>query len=197
MALIAAGRRENEPLRVSHPALGRTLRWWCGPLRFPTIHVDPPALDNEAKRRRQGHRLAIERVPEPLGVRRSGATRTESWEVIANEEEAAIGLSGRISLNGLPPSPGPVKRIVEGSDRRGVARVAGITLRDAGFAGTHSSERPLWAECAGCDSGGGGAFRALSSVERSRTEPVSVLSESGSDGVVVAEDGPIGATLGS
>ena len=55
--------------RALHPALGRALRWWCEPLRFPTIHVDPPALDNQAKRRRQAHRLAIERVYAPVPVR--------------------------------------------------------------------------------------------------------------------------------
>jgi len=132
---------------------------------------------------------------------RSGATRTESWEVIANVEDAAIGLSGRISLNGLLPSPGPVKRIVEGDERCGIARAGGITLRGAGLAGAGFAGATLFGttaldDGAGWKSAGGGAFRALSPAELSLLELASVLAESGSDGVAVAEDGPIGAALG-
>src|ERR1700686_1789511 len=55
--------------RALYQALGRAFRWWCGPLRFLTIHIDPLALDNAAKRRRQVHQLAIERVYGSLQVR--------------------------------------------------------------------------------------------------------------------------------
>ena len=91
---------------------------------------------------------------------------------------------------------GPVKRIVEGDDKCGIARVAGITLRGAGLVVAPIIGKGALGECVGWESEGGGAFRASSLVERSRVELVSLLSESGNDGVVVAEDGPIGATLG-
>jgi len=59
-----------------------------------TIHIDPPALDNEAKRRRQVHQLAIERVHESLqvGLR---SNKNRKLEVIANEAEAAIGFPAK------------------------------------------------------------------------------------------------------
>jgi len=95
----------------------------------------------------------------------SGATRTESCEVIANEEEAAIGFCGRTSLNGLLPSPGPVTRIVEDDDRCGTARVAGVTLRGARFLGAPFIVPTVLRECAGLGLAGGGAFRAINPVE--------------------------------
>jgi hypothetical protein len=114
---------------------------------------------------------------------------------MANVEEAAIGLSGRISLNGLLPSPGPVKRIVEGDERRGAAGVAGITLRGAGLVGAPIIGTATLGKCAGWEFAGGGAFRAISPVEPLLSGLASGLSESADDGVVTAEDGPIGATL--
>jgi hypothetical protein len=89
-----------------------------------------------------------------------------------------------------------VKRIVEGDDRCGAARVAGIILRGAGLAGAPIFGTTAMGECAGWEFAGGSAFRAIGPVEPSRSELASVLSESGNDGVVLAEDGPIGATLG-
>ena len=94
--------------------------------------------------------------------------------MIANVEEAAIGFSGRISRNGLLPWPEPVKKIVEGDDRCGAARVAGVTLRGAGL---------------------GGAFRGISPAEPSLSGLASELSESAKGWAVTAEDGPIGPTL--
>jgi hypothetical protein len=55
--------------RALYPARGRTVRSWFGPLPFLPIHIDPPALDTEAKRRRQAHQLATEQVYEPLRAR--------------------------------------------------------------------------------------------------------------------------------
>jgi hypothetical protein len=62
---------EERPSRsiALYPALGRAVRWLRGLLRFLSIRIDPPAADSEAKRRRQAHQLAIERVDEPLQVR--------------------------------------------------------------------------------------------------------------------------------
>jgi hypothetical protein len=91
---------------------------------------------------------------------------------------------------------GPVKRIVEGDDKCGIARVAGITLRAAGLAAPPSTGTTGLGECVGWESEGGSACRASGPVERSRAELVSSLSESGNGGVVVAEADPIGAMLG-
>lgn len=82
-----------------------------------------------------------------------------------------------------------------GGDRRGAGRVAGITARGAGLAGAALFGMTALDRGAGWESAGG-AFRALSSVEPSRSELVSELWESGSGGVVIAGDGPIGGTLG-
>jgi hypothetical protein len=114
---------------------------------------------------------------------------------MANEEEAAIGFSGRISLNGLLPSPGPVTRIAEGDDRCGAARVASVTLRGAGFGGPPLIGETALGECAGLGLARGGAFRAISPVEPLRSGLAPGLWESVRDRVVIAEDGPIGATL--
>ena len=57
----------------------------------------------------------------------------ESCEAIANEEEAAIGFSGKVSLNDLLPLDGAVTRIAEGGAGCNAAPVAGVTLRGAGF----------------------------------------------------------------
>ena len=65
----------------------------------------------------------------------SGWTKTESCDVIANEEEAAIGFSGKVSLNDLLPLGGAVTRITEGGDGRNAVPVAGVILRGARFPG--------------------------------------------------------------
>src|SRR6266566_1139050 len=114
--------------------------------------------------------------------------------VIANEEEAAIGFSVRISLNGLLPSPGPVTRIVEGDDRCGAARVAAVIPRGAGFADAPLIGPTALSECAGWEFAGGSVFRAISPVEPLRSGLASGLSESVRNRVVIAEDGPIAPT---
>jgi hypothetical protein len=110
-------------------------------------------------------------------------------------EEAAIGLSGRVSLNGLLPSPGPVKRIAGGDDEWGARSVAGVTLRGEGMAVAPLIGATAVGECAGWEFAGAGAFRVTSPVESFGSGLASGFLESGNDGVVIAEDGPIGATL--
>jgi hypothetical protein len=81
--------------------------------------------------------------------------------------------------------------MVEGEDRCGAARVAGVALRGAGFAGAPVMVPAALVECAGGEFAGGGAFRAITLVELPRSGRASGLSESVRDGVVIAKDGPI------
>ena len=134
-------------------------------------------MDNEAKRRRQAHQLAIERVDELTAGPGSGATRTESSEVIANEEEAAIGFSGKFSRNDLLPLAGAVTRIAEGGDGCGAAAVEGVTLRGAGFLDAPLIGPTALGECAGLGLVGGGVFRAISPVEPLRSGLASGLAD--------------------
>ena len=113
---------------------------------------------------------------------------------MANKEEAAIGFSGRISLNGLVPSPGPVTRTVEGDDTSGAARFAGGAQRGAGFPGGPFIGPTALGECAGLGLERGGAFRTISPMEPLRSGLAWGRSESARDRVVIAEDGPIGPT---
>ena len=108
-------------------------------------------------------------------------------------EEAAIGLSGRVNLNGLLPSPGPVKRIAAGDDQWGARSVPGVTLRGAGMAEAPLIGATTLGECAGWEFAGGGAFRAVGSVESWRSGLASGRTESEIDGVVTGEDGATGA----
>ncbi|MGA2814307.1 MAG: hypothetical protein ABSG16_23155 [Candidatus Acidiferrum sp.] len=78
---------------------------------------------------------------------------------MAKEEEAAIGFSGRVSRNGLLPSPGPVTRIVEAVRDR--ARSAGLAPRGAGFSGAPLKDPAALGEYTGRELAGGGAFRAM------------------------------------
>ena len=80
-----------------------------------------------------------------------------------------MGFSGKVSLNGLLPSPGPVTRIVEDDDRCGATRVAGVTLRGARFLGAPLIGPTALDGCAGWEFAGGGAFRAISPVESLRS----------------------------
>jgi len=113
---------------------------------------------------------------------------------MANEEEAAIGFSGRISLNGLLPSPGPATRIVEGDDRCGAARGAGVTLRGAGFFGAPLIGPKALGEGAGLGLARGGAFRAISPVEPLRSGLAWGLA-GGLDAIVGDEFGSVEGTF--
>jgi len=99
-----------------------------------------------------------------------------------------MGFSGRISLNGLLPSPGPVTRIVEGDERCGAA------LRWAVLTGAPRIEPTALGECAGWEFTGGGAFRAISAAGPLRSGLTSGLSESVSGGGVIAEAGAVVGT---
>src|SRR5580658_10172477 len=161
MALIAAGRRANDPLTRF-----TSNTWPSSPMVVRTFTVSglacrSPCLEYRGQTKETSS-PACNRAGSPAVARpRSGETSTESWEVIANEEEAAIGLSGRISLNGLWLSPGPVKRIVAGDDRRGIARVAGTTPREAGLIGAPRIGTEALGGCAGWESPSGDAFGAV------------------------------------
>jgi len=102
--------------------------------------------------------------------------------------------SGRTSRNGLLPSPGPLTRIVEGDEPCAGARIAGVTLRGAGFAGAPLIGPTALGASAGWEFAGGGAVRAIRPVELLRSGLASGLSESGKDRVVIAEDGAVGPT---
>ena len=114
--------------------------------------------------------------------------------MIANEEEAAIGFSGRISRNGLLPWPEPVKKTVEGDDWRGAACVAGVALRGAGLGREPLFGPTALGEYAGGAFAGGSAFGAIGAVEPSLSGLASGLLESAKGWAVIAEDGPTGAT---
>jgi len=94
----------------------------------------------------------------------------------------------------LLPSPGPLTRIVEGHERCAAARVAGVTLRGAGFAGAPLIGLAPLDACAGWEFAGGGAVRGIRPIEPVRSGLASGLSESGKDRVVIAEDGAVGLT---
>jgi len=76
-----------------------------------------------------------------------------------------------------------VTRIVEGDDRCGPERVAGVTLRGAEFLGAPLIGPTALGECAGWEFTGGGAFRAISPVEPLRSGLASGL-EDGLDSIV-------------
>jgi hypothetical protein len=102
-----------------------------------------------------------------------------------------MGFSGRISLNGLLPSPGPETRIVEGDGRRGAARATGVILRGASLSGAPRVGPAALGECAGWEFTGGGAFRAISAAGPLRSRLTSGISESVSGGVVISAAGAI------
>ena len=76
----------------------------------------------------------------------SGETRTESCEVIAKEDVAAIAFSGKLTLNGRFPRPGRVKRIAEDLGKCGAVPIVGVSLSGAGLLGAISSIAPLCSE---------------------------------------------------
>ncbi len=92
---------------------------------------------------------------------------------MANEGEAAIGFSGKITLNGLLPSPGPVTRIAEAGDGCGAGAVVGVILRGAGFLGPPLMRGPLVT----AEDGPVGLRRAAESADRASIDWASGLSE--------------------
>jgi hypothetical protein len=103
--------------------------------------------------------------------------------VIANEEEAAIGFSGRVNRNDLLPLAGTVTRIAEGGDGWGAAPIEGVTLRGAGCLGAALIGPTALGEFAGLGLAGGGVFRANSPVETLRSGLPSGLAD-GLDSIV-------------
>lgn len=73
--------------------------------------------------------------PEP------GETKTESCEVIAREDVAAIVLFGKLTRNGWLPRSGTVTRTVEGLRTSGAEAIAEASLYGAGFLAARRIER--------------------------------------------------------
>ena len=85
---------------------------------------------------------------------------------MANEEEAAIVFSGRTSLNGLLPLPGPLTRIVERGEGCGVASVPGVTFtRGAEISAALGVGKTALEACAGLGLAGGSVLPAIRLVE--------------------------------
>ena len=97
--------------------------------------------------------------------------------MIANEEEAAIGFSGKVSRNDLLPLAGAVTRIAEGGDGWGAAPIEGVTLRGAGCLGAALIGPTALGEFVGLGLVGGSVFRAISPVEPLRSELTSGLAD--------------------
>src|SRR5580700_5976010 len=130
--------------RALYPARGRTVRSWFGPLPFPPIHIDPPALDTEAKRRRQAHQLATEQVYEPLRVRaeeeqerkvpRSLRSKTTPRSVFPGKSPGMVCFRGPGQLQGL-------RKAVTGAGRRPSQALPWVAR---GFSAQHLSGQKPW-----------------------------------------------------
>jgi len=114
---------------------------------------------------------------------RSLAETDQSCEVIANEEEAAIAFSGKVSRNDLLPLVGAVTRIAGGGDACGPAPIAGVTLRGMGCLGAPVIGPTALGEFAGLGLVGGGVLRATSPVAPLRPGLTSGLAD-GLDSIV-------------
>ena len=89
---------------------------------------------------------------------------------MANEDEAAIGFSGKFTRNGLLPWAGVVTSIPEGVARCGVEPIEGAKLGDALFFHPRFTGSVSLKERAGSGVTGGGATRAICPAELSRPE---------------------------
>ena len=87
---------------------------------------------------------------------------------MANEDEAAIGFSGKFTRNGLLPRAGVVTRIPEGEDRCGVEPIEGAKLGDAWLFDPWLTGSGGLKERAGSGVAGGGATRAICAAHPSR-----------------------------
>lgn len=108
--------------------------------------------------------------------------RTESCEVIAKEDVAAIAFFGELTLNGCPRL-GTVTRIVEGVGRCGAAPIVEVSLYGAGLLGTLLIGPTALGECASLELAGGNTFRTISPIAPLCSELTSNLAD-GSDSVV-------------
>ena len=96
---------------------------------------------------------------------RSGETRTESCELIAKEDVAAIAFSWKLTLKGWLPRLGRVTRIVEGLVRCGAAPIIGVCPYGAGLPGALLIEPTALGEYAGLEFTGGDVFRTFGSIK--------------------------------
>ena len=89
--------------------------------------------------------------------------------MIAKEDETEIAFSGKVTLDGLPPSAGGVTRTAGGRDPYGAGRAIGAAPRGVGvFGGAGVGMTGVVGR--GCSDSGfaaGGAFRASSPFEPS------------------------------
>ena len=86
--------------------------------------------------------------------------------MIANDDETEIAFSGKVTLDGLPPSAGGVTRIAGGRDPYGAECDIGVALRGVEVFGGAGVGLTAVAGREDSDSGlDGGAFRASSPFE--------------------------------
>lgn len=86
--------------------------------------------------------------------------RTESSEVIAQEDVAAIVFFGKLTRNGWFPRSGTVTRTVEDLGSRGAAPIVDVNLNGAGLLGALRIAPAALCECANLEIAGGETFRA-------------------------------------
>src|SRR5215471_3254640 len=96
-----------------------------------------------------------------------GGTRTESCEVIAKEDVAAIVFSEKLTRNGWLPRLGRVTRIAEDAGKCGAAAIAGVILRGAGLTGAMSAAGTLRSEF---NFGSSGGFDSVAADETESAE---------------------------
>ena len=90
-----------------------------------------------------------------------GETRTESCEVIAKEDVAAIAFFGKLTLNGWLPRVGTLTRTVEGLGRCGAAPIVEVSLYGAGLLGALLIGPRVLGERVRLEFAGGDMFRTI------------------------------------
>src|SRR5689334_7987916 len=113
----------------------------------------------------------------------SGETRTESCEVIAKEEVAAMVFCGKLSLNGWLPRLGTLMRIVEGFGRCGAAAIVEVSLYGSRLFGARLIGLTALGGRTSLELGGGDTFRTTGPIAPLCSELTSGFAE-GLDSVV-------------
>lgn len=114
--------------------------------------------------------------------RGSGETKTESSEVMAKEEVAAIVFFGKLTLNGWLPRLGTLTRTVDGLGRRAES-ITEANLYGAGLREALRIERTVLRGCASLELAGGSTFRTTGPIAPLGSELTSGLT-GGLDSIV-------------
>src|SRR5215469_737354 len=190
MARIVAGRREVEPLKSFTsstsprcPMVARTLIVSANPCRRTGFASPGQTKETSSP--------ASNRAGRSAAGPGSGETRTESCEVIAKEDVAAIAFSG--NRNGWLPRLGTVTRIAEGLGRCGATPIVGVGLYVAGLLGALPIGPTALGECARSELAGGDTFGSINPVAPLCSELTSGLAD-GLDSVVRGESESLGRT---